>query len=194
MPSLRQLSGSEEAENPVITIFRRLCATTFLVALIGVAGAAGSTAALASGDTPNPPGGTIQTDPGHGARVCVHGFQGGSAIRVTNHTTGASRTIRSNVKGRGCGAVPVRRSCHSSTQTVVETGAATNGKPTSVTQTVTTPAVASLCTAVSAAGSTLPFTGSEIIIPGTIVGVALIALGTALLAVRRRRRAAALTS
>jgi LPXTG-motif cell wall-anchored protein len=146
------------------------------------------------GDTPNPPGGTIQTDPGHGVLVCGHSFKGSSAIRIANQSTGASRTIRANVKGSGCGNLPVRNGCHSSTQTVVATGVSTEGKPASVTQTVTTPAVSSLCTAVSAAGSTLPFTGSEIIIPGTILGVALIALGATLLAVRRRRRAAGATS
>ena len=171
------------------TILRRLFATTFLVATLGVAGIAGSGAAMAGGsDTPNPVGGT--TDPGHGGLVCAHGFKPGSAVHVVNRTTGASRTIHSNFKGSGCGSLPLRHACQSSTQTVVETGTASNGRPASVTQTVTTPAVASLCTAVSSAGSTLPFTGSNIIISGTITGLALIAIGTVLLAIRRRRRAA----
>jgi len=176
-------------ESPVSAIFRRVLATTFLLATLGVAAAAGSTAAMAGGDTPNPPGGTVQTDPGHGARVCVHGFKPGSTVHVVNQTTGASRTIRSNIKGSGCGSLGVGQACHASTQTLVETGTGTNGKPATVTQTVTAPAVSTLCTAVSAAGATLPFTGSTIIISGTILGLVLIALGTALLAVRRRRRA-----
>jgi hypothetical protein len=106
-------------------------------------------------------------------------------VHVTNQTTGQSTTIHSNFKGSGCSQLPVKQACQATTQTIVETGTGPNGKPATVTQTVTSPATSSLC--VSSAGSTLPFTGSNIIIPATIIGLVLIGLGTAMTIVRRRR-------
>lgn len=173
--------------------FRRAFSTFLLVTMLGVAGAtfgvgAASATSIPVKDgsaTPNPPGGTVLA--GHHARACVKNFKPGSKVHVVNQTTGQSTTIHSNFKGKGCNSLPVKRACRATSQTIVETGTGANGKPATVTQTVTAPATSSVC--VASAGSTLPFTGSNIIIPGTIIGLVLIGLGTAMTIVRRRRAA-----
>jgi hypothetical protein len=172
---------------------RRVFSTVLLATLLGVAGSMLGMSAASAGnggdsgsETPitGPGGGTI-TLPGHGARVCAKGFKPGSTVHVVNQTTGQSTTIHSNFKGRGCNQLPVKPACQATTQTIVETGTGANGKPATVTQTVTSPARSSLC--VSSAGSTLPFTGSSIIISGTIIGLVLLGLGIAMTIVRRHR-------
>jgi hypothetical protein len=181
-------------EDPdVITGLRRAPAALAVALVLSLAGAGAAMAApspIMGSATPNPPGGTSVLGQ-HDARVCVSQFAPGTEIHVVNQTTGETATIHSNFKGKGCNALPISHSCRAAAQTIVETGKGADGKPTTVTQTVTVPAASSLCTA--SAGSTLPFTGSNIILPGTVAGLLLIIVGTALTLVRRRRRADALS-
>lgn len=162
--------------------------STLLIAVLFAftAGLLGASPAAAGSSAP-PPGatGSVGVLGEHFVKYCVKHFKPGSDVTVTNTTTGASVTIHTNSKGAGCTQVPIKRACKALTEKIVATGTGANGKPATVHSTINVPATKSLCN--SSSGGTLPFTGSEIIISGLILGVLLIAGGTALTVVRRRR-------
>jgi hypothetical protein len=179
----------------VIAPLRRVFSALMLAVLVGIAGSA--LAAGAATAAPRPVFGGSQTpggDPGasvgvlgeHFVKFCVKNFKPGSTVKVVNTTTGATVTIHVGPNGKGCANVPIKRACKAVTQTIVATGTGANGQPTTVKQTVTAPATKSLCGTGVLGSGTLPFTGSDIIIPGIIIGLVLIATGTAL-TIRRRR-------
>lgn len=179
--------------------FKRVFSTLFIAVLLGAAasmlGAGVATAGphvVMAGSAPggHHPKGAVGVL-GENYRFCVKHFKPHSTVTVTNQLTGKAVYIHTDANGSGCATVPVKRACKAVTQTIVATGTGADGKPATVSQTVTVPATTSLCASgsgrhTSSSGS-LPFTGSDIIIPGIIVGVVLIAAGTAMTIVRRRR-------
>jgi len=146
--------------------------------------AAGPAQAGTSAPQPGPTG-TVGVLGQHFVKYCVKHFKPHSTVTVTNVTTGATVTIHTNGNGAGCTQVPIKRACKPLTEKIVATGIGADGKPATVHSTVNVPATKSLCN--SSSGGTLPFTGSEIIITGVILGVVLIVGGAALTVVRRRR-------
>jgi hypothetical protein len=173
---------------------RRAFSTLLLATLLGVAGsmlAAGAATAaprpVTAGSTPpGVPSGSVGVLGEHFVRFCVKNFKPNSPVKVVNETSGATVTIHTNSKGSGCVEVPLVRACKAVTQTIVATGTGADGTPATVKETVTAPATPSLCSSTS--GGTLPFTGSSIIIPGIIIGLVLIVVGTGTVVVVRRRR------
>lgn len=175
--------------------------TLFIAVLLGVAGSMLSTGvaaagphAVMAGSAPhghNPQGAVGVL--GENYRFCVKHFAPNSTVTVTNELTGKAVAIHTNANGAGCVTVPVKRACTAVTQTFKAVGTAADGTPATVTQTVTVAPTHSLCAGsrgTHSSGGTLPFTGSDIIIPGIIIGVVLIAAGTAMTLVRRRRHEA----
>jgi hypothetical protein len=182
----------------VTALMRRILSALLLAIVMGAAGALGAGSASAAPRTAfadNPGSSTPSGDPGasvgvlgeHFVKFCVKNFKPGTTVKVVNTTTGATTTLHVSQDGKGCTNVPIKRACHAVTQTIVATGTGANGKPATVKQTVTAPATKSLCGEGVLGSGSLPFTGSDIIIPGVIIGLVLIATGTALTIVRRRR-------
>jgi hypothetical protein len=178
----------------VTATLRRAFGTLLLATLLGVAGSMLTVGAASaaprlvmsgSATPPGHPGGSVGVLGEHFVRFCVKNFKAGTPVKVVNQTTGESVTIHAGSSGKGCAQVPIKRACQALTQTIVATGTGADGKPTTVKQTVTAPATSGLCQ--SSSGGTLPFTGSDLIIPGVIVGLALIGVGGGMTVVRRRR-------
>jgi hypothetical protein len=162
-----------------------------LIAAVLLAGSVGfltAAPARAAGSAPVPgAGGTVGVLGEHFVRYCVKHFKPNSNVTVTNETTGATVTIHTNSKGAGCTEVPIKRACKAMTERITATGIGLDGNPATVHSTITVPATKSLCQGNSSSGGTLPFTGSNFIIPGLIIGIALVVVGVALNSVRRRR-------
>jgi hypothetical protein len=112
-------------------------------------------------------------------RYCVSGYKPHSVVVINN--SGHITRVMANASGNACTSVPVHKNCNS----IVATGVGANG------QSATSSApVCVLGEQVSR--SVLPFTGSDVIVPGTEIGAGLAAVGgLLLLAARRRRRATA---
>jgi hypothetical protein len=187
--------------SPVTGSLRRVVSTLFVAVLLGAAApvlsvgvASAGPRVVMAGSAPNghAPKAAIGIL-GKNYRFCVKHFAPNSTVTVTNTLTNQSVNIHTNANGAGCATVPVKRACKALTQTFQATGTGEDGNPATVTQTVTVPAVPSLCSGSTSdpgttnSGGTLPFTGSDIIIPGIIIGVVLIVSGTAMTIVRRRR-------
>jgi hypothetical protein len=177
-----------------VTASRRVVSTLLMALLLATAGSvltAGAARAavhpITAGSAPNPgtPVGSVGVLGEHFVKFCVKNFKPNSTVKVVNETTGATVTLHTNSKGKGCTQVPIKRGCKAITQKIVATGTGADGKPATVTQTVTAPPTPSLCESTS--GGTLPFTGSDFILPALIVGMVLIGVGTAMTIVRRRR-------
>jgi hypothetical protein len=104
---------------------------------------------------------------------CVQNYQGNSVVKVVNAKTGQVVSIHTNAKGGGCTKVPVTANC----QDLTAHGPAQDGSPGS--------SSARVCVAEASSGSGpapvssggLPFTGSNVIVPGTILGLLLIGGG-----------------
>jgi hypothetical protein len=112
---------------------------------------------------------------------CVKNYHGHSVVKVVNEKTGQVVIIHTNGHGKGCTQVPVDVGC----QQVTAHGPNQAGKPAH--------SSAQLCTTAGTHHSSsggLPFTGSDIIIPGTIIGLVLIVVGGLAVVIGRRRRAA----
>jgi hypothetical protein len=172
---------------------RRAFSTLLLATLLAAAGSMLSVGAAsaaprpitAGSATPGAPGGTVQVLGEHFIRDCVKNFKPHSTVTVVNESNGATVKIHTDGKGNGCASLPLKHACQALTQQLVATGIGSDGKPATVRQTMTAPATKSLCR--TSSGGTLPFTGSNIIVPGVIIGVVLIVVGAAMSVVRRRR-------
>lgn len=185
--------------SPVTASVRRALGMLFVAVLLGAAGSLLSTGVAAAGPhvvmagsapTGHNPQGAVGIL-GKNYRFCVKHFEPNSTVTVTNKLTGATVEIHTDANGAGCATVPVKRACKAVTQSFVATGTGADGNPASVTQTITVPPITSLCSGSTNSAGTLPFTGSNIIIPGVIIGVVLIGAGTAMTVVRRRREGSA---
>jgi hypothetical protein len=167
---------------------KRAFSTLLIAALLAfTASLFTATAANAGGSAPHQgASGSVGVLGEHFVKYCVKHFKPNSNVTVTNETTGATVTIHTDSQGAGCAEVPIKRECKANTEQIVATGTGADGNPATVRSTITVPATPSLCS--SNQGGTLPFTGSNIIIPGAIIGLVLIIAGTAMTVVRRRRQ------
>jgi hypothetical protein len=122
---------------------------------------------------------------------CVQNYKGNSVVKVVNEKTGKVVSIHTNPNGVGCTKVPVTADC----QDLTAHGPDQDGSPGSSTArvcvteagTTTNPTGPSDPAAPVSSGG-LPFTGSNVIVPGTIVGLLLIAGGFFFVLIGRRRR------
>ncbi len=192
---------------------RRLLSIALLASLIATGGMAGlqvasaSTRPVLSGSSPGqPPGGGVKAVGEKFDGFCVKNFAPNSTVKVTNTLTGQSVFIHTDANGNGCADVPLKRACGAVTQRIVATGTGNDGKPATVSATVTAPATPSLCAAretspgggtlgtttsrsSSNSGGVLPFTGADIA-EMVAIALVLIGVGTAtVMTVRRRRQA-----
>lgn len=162
--------------------------TLALVTAVAFAGAA-------SGDTPGVPTSTVKAFAEHTAQYCVSGYAPKAEVSVRNERTGATATIRTNIRGRGCADVGVDVACGKAvTQTIVAAGVGADGNPATSQARAAAPSNAPGCSTNLAGDNRSVSTG----LSGT--SVALIALGSAALLVlvaigvvlvRRRRSPAA---
>jgi hypothetical protein len=118
---------------------------------------------------------------------CIQNYKGNSVVKVVNEKTGKVVSIHTNPKGVGCIKMPVTADC----QNLTAHGPDQNGSPGSSSASVCVTEAGTTTTPtgpapVSSGG--LPFTGSNIIVPGTIVGLLLIAGGFFFVLIGRRRR------
>jgi hypothetical protein len=165
----------------------------FVVAMllaVGVVAGAGAATAAPTREKACPPSSTSScptTGPGgqthlpgthNPPKYCVSGYKPGTVVTITNPATGVSQTVTVGSNGKACTPVTLANKC----QTITATGTASNGQRTSSSSRVCkTPTT-------KAAASSLPFTGSNAIVPGTAIGVILLVVGGLLVAVTRRRR------
>jgi len=169
----------------VAAVIRRLCSVLLLTTLLGVGGSlVAVTAASAAGSaTPPTPHSTVpahQVRGEHFTRYCVNNYKPNSTVTVVNHKTGATYTVHTGSNGAGCTEVKVLPGC----QSVVASG--DNEAGTAATSSATVCVLAATATRTSSGA--LPFTGSNVIVPGTITGVALILIGLLTVFLVRRRR------
>jgi hypothetical protein len=123
---------------------------------------------------------------------CVENYKGHSVIKVVDDKTGKVVSIHTNANGVGCTQVPVTVAC----QNLLAQGPSQDGSPghssarLCVTSTTTAHPGSSSAPGAPAPVSSggLPFTGSNIIIPGTIIGLVLIGVGFFAVLLGRRRR------
>jgi hypothetical protein len=115
---------------------------------------------------------------------CVENYKGNSVVKVVNVKTGRVVSVHTNPDGEGCVKMPVTANC----QDLDAHGPDQDGKPghSSARVCVTEAGTSSGHSPVSSGG--LPFTGSNIIIPGTILGLLLIGGGFFFVLLGRRRR------
>jgi hypothetical protein len=122
------------------------------------------------------------------ATYCVQNYKGHSVVKVVNEKTGKVVSIHTNQNGVGCTKVPVTADC----QDVTAHGPDQNGSPGSSTARVCVTEAGSTTNPPAGPAPTssggLPFTGSNIIVPGTILGLLLIAGGFFFVLIGRRRR------
>jgi hypothetical protein len=120
---------------------------------------------------------------------CVQNYKGNSVVKVVNEKTGQVASIHTNGKGVGCVQMPVTANC----QDLTAHGSALDGSPGSSSARVCVTEAGSVTTQQPTAGPApvssggLPFTGSNVIIPGTILGLLLIAGGVFFVLIARRR-------
>jgi hypothetical protein len=113
---------------------------------------------------------------GHGAtKYCVSGYQPGTSVTITNPIRGVSKAVTVGLNGTACTTVTLGDGCPA----ITAAGTGAGGTATS--------SSARVCEVTAADGSSLPFTGSDLIIPGTAIGAALLVVGLGLLAIGRRR-------
>ena len=170
------------------SMLRRVVCGAALTTLVGVCGAgmaaAQPTSPLVSGKSATPP--SVRGE--HFTRYCVSNYQPNSTVTVDNTSTGVSRTITTNVQGKGCTSVPVTPGhCDA----ISAHGANASGSAT--THSSSTVCVEALAVSRSS-GSTLPFTGSNDVIPMTVLGGVLVLFGGGLVLLARRRRSGALAA
>lgn len=140
--------------------------------------AAQPTSPLVSGKSATPP--SVRGE--HFTRYCVSNYKPNSTVTVDNTSNGASQTITTNVSGNGCTTIQVTPghcdaiSAHG-----------TNASGSAATHSSSTVCVEALAVSRSS-GSTLPFTGSNDVIPMSILGGVLVFLGGGLVLLARRRR------
>jgi hypothetical protein len=115
---------------------------------------------------------------------CVQNYQGNSVVKVVNAKTGQVVSIHTNAKGVGCTQVPVTANC----QDLTAHGPALDGSPGSSTARVCVTEAGSGSAPAPVSSGGLPFTGSNVIVPGTILGLLLIGGGFFFVLLGRRRR------
>lgn len=171
---------------------------SLLAAVMTAFGAASAGAAVrpvqAGSATPGVPTSTVGVMGEKVVRYCVKNYQPDSTVTVTNELTGQSVKIHTNRTGAGCAEVPLKRGCRATKQTIVASGIGDNGKPATSSAVVTAPATPSLCSAAGTkhtSSGSLAFTGATGIMLMVLIGLVLVALGTAAVVIGRRRRSAA---
>jgi hypothetical protein len=179
----------------VAAVFRRIFGVVLLTTLLGVGGgAAAMSVASAAPHAPQAVGSAPgekptsytpghQTRGEHFTRYCVKNYKPNSTVKVINKKTGQVVYIHTNSHGAGCVEVPVTTGC----QRIVAHGQNRAGQPADSSVQV---CVLGEKVHRSSHGA-LPFTGSNIIIPGLMIGGALLAVGALITILARRRRAAA---
>jgi hypothetical protein len=121
---------------------------------------------------------------------CVENYKGHSVVKVVDDKTGKVVSIHVNGSGAGCVQMPVTTAC----QNLIAHGPNQDGSPgessarlcVTDTTTVTGHKPPTGIRHIFSGG--LPFTGSNIIVPGTIVGLLLIVAGFFAVLIGRRRR------
>lgn len=87
-------------------------------------------AAPAAGSAPGVPTSTVKAFGAGTAHYCVRDYAPNVEVRVHNERTGATASIHTNNRGKGCADVPVVVSCGQvETQTIVAAGVAADGNP-----------------------------------------------------------------
>ena len=118
---------------------------------------------------------------------CIKNYQGRSVVKIVNVKTGRTVSVTTAKNGTACVKVPVTTHC----QSISASGPNQNGGPghSSASVCVTKTTTSSPPSTISHIfGGSLPFTGSNIIIPGTILGLILIGIGFFFVLIARRRR------
>jgi hypothetical protein len=115
---------------------------------------------------------------------CIKNYKGGSVVKIVNEQTGQVVSVTTAPDGTACTQVPVTTDC----QQVTAHGPNQDGKPGHSTARVCVTATTTTAPPKGLFSGGLPFTGSNIIIPATILGLVLIGLGFFAVLVGRRRR------
>jgi hypothetical protein len=124
---------------------------------------------------------------------CIKNYKGRSVIKIVNVKTGKTVSVTTAPNGTACVKVPVTTTC----QSITASGPDQNGGPghssasvcvTKTTQTGGGGSKSPPSTISHIFGGSLPFTGSNIIIPGTILGLILVGIGFFFVLIGRRRR------
>lgn len=158
---------------------RRLGSGLAALLLVLAALAALPAASYADGSAPGP--GQRSSSPTtvlgqNNTRYCVDGYKPHSDVRVTDNGDPIA-TIHTNSHGHGCMTVHLGPGCHD----LVAHGVNSNGRP------VTSSTRVCVESLTQTRGSTLPFTGADII-PWVGIGAALLAAGIVLVTAVRRHR------
>jgi hypothetical protein len=120
---------------------------------------------------------------------CIKNYKGRSVIKIVNAKTGKTISVTTAPNGTACVKVPVTTSCQSISASGPNKGGGPGQSSASVCVTKTTTGSSPPKTTISHIfGGSLPFTGSNIIIPGTILGLILVGIGFFFVLIGRRRR------
>ncbi len=121
---------------------------------------------------------------------CIKNYKGRSVIKIVNAKTGKTVSVTTAPNGTACVKVPVTTSCQSISASGPNKGGGPGHSSASVcvTKTTTTSSPPKNTTISHIFGGSLPFTGSNIIIPGTILGLILVGIGFFFVLIGRRRR------
>jgi hypothetical protein len=115
---------------------------------------------------------------------CIKNYHGRSVIKIVNEKTGKVVSVKTAPDGTACVQVPVTTDC----QQITAHGPNQDGGPGHSTARVCVTDTTSTTPPKGIFSGGLPFTGSNIIIPATILGLVLIGLGFFAVLIGRRRR------
>ncbi|MBI2708726.1 MAG: hypothetical protein HYX34_03410 [Actinobacteria bacterium] len=141
-----------------------------------------------------PPGGgpTVTVDDtvvqaGEVVNVGCEGFAPGSTVTVTLGGQ-VLQTFNTGPDGAGCGAVTIPANLCTGTYSLVSTGQGSDGS--TVSRTITLSITGRTCGAVGGTGGGLARTGTDSIVPLTLVGASMLVIGLALATLTWRKRSA----
>lgn len=151
-------------------------------------------AAPAVGASPGIPRSTITTFGDRTAHYCVADYAPDSAVQVHNERNGATASIHTSNRGKGCTDVPVVVRCGKvETQLIVAAGVAADGNPGTSTARAAVPGGSPSCVGSVGAANGGSGGGSSVsVLEAVLLGVAAgccVALGVIAVMLLRRRRA-----